>query len=128
MEKEKKEKVEVSVDTMNAVCKSFGAKQFLIGGKTFHISHEMASKRSDFFKAMFSGNFAESKEQEMELVLPEPDHFGAIYLFLHTGMGLVAVCVGYFECIECVPNLIFCLGFLEEIQNFGVVNAPKRTF
>ncbi|PNH03619.1 ARM REPEAT PROTEIN INTERACTING WITH ABF2 [Tetrabaena socialis] len=55
------------------------------GGRTFHVHRLILSARSDYFRQLFGGSFAESGTQQLNLPDADPDAFALVLLFVYTG-------------------------------------------
>ncbi|PNH02013.1 Kelch-like protein 29, partial [Tetrabaena socialis] len=57
----------------------------VVGGRTFHVHRLILSARSDYFRQLLGGDFADSGTQQLTLPDADPDAFALLLLFLYTG-------------------------------------------
>ncbi|CAH4029997.1 unnamed protein product [Pieris brassicae] len=100
-----------------------------IKGRIFNVSKDILCEYSDYFRAMFSGNYVENKQQEIKIDTLEPDTMELILKYMHMGLidlsdhslttiGEIAIAASFLQITELIKQIEYILDLQISVSNW----------
>ncbi|XP_049877934.1 kelch-like protein 30 [Pectinophora gossypiella] len=106
----------------------------LVGGQNFKVNKDVLSEHSDYFRAMFSGNFMENEQQEIAIDVVDAHSMGIIIQYMQIGIidlfeyslstiGDLAMAANFLQITELIKQIEYTLELQMSISNWMEIMA-----